>query len=56
MTARPSTSRRINLREVVINPTNLKCSSLPLFSLRNQYSINLHLSVCSILSFVVVIS
>jgi len=28
----------------VINPTNLKCSSLPLFSLRNQYSINFHLA------------
>lgn len=34
----------INLREVVINPANLKCSSLPLLSLRNQYSINFHLA------------
>jgi len=28
----------------VINPINLKCSSLPLLSLRNQYSINFHLA------------
>ncbi|KAL4065998.1 major facilitator superfamily domain-containing protein [Scleroderma citrinum] len=39
-----STSRGIHFREVVINPANLKCSSLPLFSLRNQYSINFHLA------------
>ncbi|KAF8552378.1 nitrate transporter [Imleria badia] len=44
MAARTSTSRGINLWEVVINPTNLKCSSLPLLSLRNQYSINFHLA------------
>lgn len=37
-------SSSISFREVVINPTNLKCSSLPLFSLRNQYSINFHLA------------
>ncbi|KIJ61881.1 hypothetical protein HYDPIDRAFT_176843 [Hydnomerulius pinastri MD-312] len=41
----PSSSpRKINLTDVVINPTNLKCSSLPIFSLKNQYSINFHLS------------
>ncbi|KAI9568713.1 major facilitator superfamily domain-containing protein [Boletus coccyginus] len=39
-----STSPGINSRKVVINPTNLKCASLPLFSLRNQYSINFHLA------------
>ncbi|KAI9569814.1 major facilitator superfamily domain-containing protein [Boletus coccyginus] len=39
-----STSPGINLREFVINPNNLKCSSLPVFSLRNQYSINFHLA------------
>ncbi|KAG1716820.1 hypothetical protein ID866_342 [Astraeus odoratus] len=37
-------SARINFKDVIINPANLKCSSLPLFSLRNQYSINFHLS------------
>lgn len=45
MAARTSTSQGINLWDVMINPTNLKCSSLPLFSLRNQYSINFHLFV-----------
>lgn len=35
---------RITLTKVIINPTNLKCSTLPLFSLGNQYSINFHLS------------
>ncbi|KAF8554961.1 nitrate transporter [Imleria badia] len=44
MAVRTSTSRGINFWEVVINPTNLKCSSLPLLSLRNQYSINFHLA------------
>ncbi|KIJ15905.1 hypothetical protein PAXINDRAFT_76416 [Paxillus involutus ATCC 200175] len=39
-----TSSRKLNLKDVVINPANLKCSSLPLFSLRNQYSINFHLS------------
>ncbi|KAI9569845.1 major facilitator superfamily domain-containing protein [Boletus coccyginus] len=39
-----STSPKVNLREAVINPNNLKCSSLPLFALRNQYSINFHLA------------
>ncbi|KAI6043895.1 major facilitator superfamily domain-containing protein [Pisolithus marmoratus] len=34
----------INLRDVVVNPANSKCSSLPLFSLRNPYSVNFHLS------------
>ncbi|KAI5995345.1 major facilitator superfamily domain-containing protein [Pisolithus orientalis] len=38
------TSSRINFKDVVVNPANLKCSSLPLFSLRNQYSVNFHLS------------
>ncbi|KAI6148502.1 major facilitator superfamily domain-containing protein [Pisolithus tinctorius] len=37
-------SPRINFKDVVVNPANLKCSSLPLFSLRNQYSVNFHLS------------
>ncbi|KAG6331788.1 hypothetical protein ID866_7301 [Astraeus odoratus] len=37
-------SSRINFKEVIINPNNMKCSSLPFFSLRNQYSINFHLS------------
>ncbi|KAF9239852.1 major facilitator superfamily domain-containing protein [Melanogaster broomeanus] len=41
-THRPSP--RLSLTQVVINPANLKCSSLPLLSLRNQYSINFHLS------------
>ncbi|KAH7886819.1 major facilitator superfamily domain-containing protein [Phlebopus sp. FC_14] len=35
---------RIDLRNVIINPANLKCSSLPLFSIRNQYIINFHLA------------
>ncbi|KAL4063927.1 major facilitator superfamily domain-containing protein [Scleroderma yunnanense] len=39
-----SISPGINLWDVVINPVNLKCSSLPLFSLRNPYSINFHLA------------
>ncbi|KAF9239855.1 major facilitator superfamily domain-containing protein [Melanogaster broomeanus] len=41
-THRPSS--KLSLIDVVVNPANLKCSSLPLFSLRNQYSINFHLS------------
>ncbi|KIK92499.1 hypothetical protein PAXRUDRAFT_829898 [Paxillus rubicundulus Ve08.2h10] len=41
----PSTSSgKLNFKDVVINPVNLRCSSLPIFSLRNQYSINFHLS------------
>ncbi|KAL4079388.1 major facilitator superfamily domain-containing protein [Scleroderma citrinum] len=44
MTPRSSSTSRGIFREVVINPANLKCSSLPLFSLRNQYSINFHLA------------
>ncbi|KAF9219483.1 nitrate transporter [Gyrodon lividus] len=39
-----SSPRKLNLKDVVINPANLKCTSLPLFSLTNQYSINFHLS------------
>ncbi|KAI6043495.1 major facilitator superfamily domain-containing protein [Pisolithus marmoratus] len=38
------TSSKINFKDVIINPANMKCSSLPLFSLRNQYSVNFHLS------------
>ncbi|KAI5984371.1 major facilitator superfamily domain-containing protein [Pisolithus marmoratus] len=38
------TSSGINFKDVVVNPANLKCSSLPMFSLRNQYSVNFHLS------------
>ncbi|KAH0839337.1 major facilitator superfamily domain-containing protein [Lanmaoa asiatica] len=36
-------SPKLSLTDVVINPANLKCSSFPLFSLKNQYSINFHL-------------
>ncbi|KAG2142480.1 major facilitator superfamily domain-containing protein [Suillus clintonianus] len=32
------------LRHPVINPTNRKCSTIPVFSLNNQYSRNFHLS------------
>ncbi|KAG1745256.1 major facilitator superfamily domain-containing protein [Suillus lakei] len=32
------------LRHPVINPTNRKCSTVPVFSLNNQYSRNFHLS------------
>ncbi|OAX35874.1 nitrate transporter [Rhizopogon vinicolor AM-OR11-026] len=32
------------LRHPVINPTNKKCSTIPIFSLSNQYSRNFHLS------------
>ncbi|KAI6106918.1 major facilitator superfamily domain-containing protein, partial [Pisolithus croceorrhizus] len=44
MASSTSTGIRINFKDVVVNPANLKCSSLPLFSLRNQYSVNFHLS------------
>jgi NNP family nitrate/nitrite transporter-like MFS transporter len=47
MAARSSSTP--NLGEVVINPSHLKCSSLSLFSLRNQYSIDLQLPVFSVL-------
>ncbi|KAG6377293.1 major facilitator superfamily domain-containing protein [Boletus reticuloceps] len=40
----PSFSQGVNLWEVVINPINLKSKTLPLASLRNQYSINFHLA------------
>lgn len=33
-----------SLRHPVINPTNRKCSTIPIFSLSNQYSRNFHLS------------
>lgn len=33
------------LRHPVINPTNKKCSTIPIFSLGNQYSRNFHLYV-----------
>jgi NNP family nitrate/nitrite transporter-like MFS transporter len=33
-----------SLRYPVINPANLKCSTVPIFSLNNQYSRNFHLS------------
>ncbi|KAG2156770.1 nitrate transporter [Suillus bovinus] len=33
-----------SLRYPVINPTNRKCSTVPIFSLNNQYSRNFHLS------------
>ncbi|KAH7929502.1 nitrate transporter [Leucogyrophana mollusca] len=36
--------RHIDLRRVVINSANLKCSTLPIFSLNNQYSRNFHLA------------
>lgn len=39
-----STSPGINFKDVVINPANLKCASLPLFSLRNPYSATFHLA------------
>ncbi|EGN92385.1 hypothetical protein SERLA73DRAFT_191257 [Serpula lacrymans var. lacrymans S7.3] len=37
-------SNRSILQTVVINPVNLKCSSLPILTLNNQYSRNFHLS------------
>ncbi|KAG1776328.1 major facilitator superfamily domain-containing protein [Suillus placidus] len=33
-----------SLRHPVINPTNRKCSTVPIFTLNNQYSRNFHLS------------
>lgn len=45
-----------SMRYPVINPSNSKCSTIPIFSLNNQYSRNFHLyvslsSICSVVSY-----
>ncbi|KAH7912719.1 major facilitator superfamily domain-containing protein [Hygrophoropsis aurantiaca] len=39
-----TTRRYTSLRNAEINPVNLKCSTLPIFALDNQYSRNFHLA------------
>jgi hypothetical protein len=43
----PKTSMWEYLTTVRLNPVNLKCQTLPILSLRNQYSRNFHLYVFS---------